>query len=300
MTKEFFKHCRFHAESLERISQCNIIIADYLGQGLRLTLRQLYYQLVTKNLITNEEKSYKKLSSLVSDARLAGRMDWDAIEDRVRVARTQNEYRNLGDLVEAAIYSYRLHRWNGQEYYIELWVEKDALAGVLSPLAKKFHVTMMVNRGYSSQSAMYESANRFKEKGKKSILLYLGDHDPSGEDMVRDIRERLGMFGVERLDVQKIALNMDQIEQYKPPPNPAKLSDPRAEKYIAKFGNESWEVDALPPNVLTQIIEDSISKYINFEKLNAVKEQEEKDKDKLRSVTEMDDNFADVGDGNDE
>jgi hypothetical protein len=167
----------------------------------------------------------------------------------------------------------------------------------LSPLAKKFHVTMMVNRGYSSQSAMYESANRFKEKGKKSILLYLGDHDPSGEDMVRDIRERLEMFGVERLGVQKIALNMDQIEQYKPPPNPAKLSDPRAEKYIAKFGNESWEVDALPPNVLTQIIEDSISKYINFEKLNAVKEQEEKDKDKLRSVTEMDDNFADVGDG---
>lgn len=281
---EAFKHIRFRKESLEKIQVCNAIIDEYLEGGLRLTLRQLYYQLVTKNIIPNSEKSYKHLSSLVSDARLAGLMDWAAIEDRVRQPRMQSEFRNLGELVEAALYSYRLPRWTGQDYYAELWVEKDALAGVLTPLAKEFHVTLMVNRGYSSQSAMYESAKRIMSHEGSPIIFYLGDHDPSGEDMVRDIDDRLHSFGVSNLYVKKIALTMDQIKKYSPPPNPAKISDPRASAYIEKFGESSWEVDALPPKVLNALIRKEFNAIIDHELMDEVIEKEENDKAKLKKA----------------
>lgn len=283
--KEQFKTKAFQEKALSTIKICNEIINEYIEDGLRLTLRQLYYQLVTKNEITNEEKSYKNLSSLISDARLAGLVDWNAIEDRVRQPKIQSEFTDLSELVETAIQSYRLPRWKGQEYYAELWVEKDALAGVLSPLAREYHVTLMVNRGYSSQSAMYESAHRFIENGKNPILFYLGDHDPSGEDMVRDIRERLEMFGVTDIDVRKIALTMDQINQYNPPPNPAKITDPRAAKYIEKFGNSSWEVDALPPKILDRVIRSEFDMIIDFDKMDDIKQKEEIDKEKLRQVS---------------
>lgn len=287
MAKQFFRGKKFKGDSLERIQQCNEIITEYLGQGLRLTLRQLYYQLVSRNIITNEEKSYKNLSSLVSDARLAGLMDWAAIEDRGRVADVPREFDDLAHLARAAANSYRLPRWAEQEWYVELWVEKQALAGVLEPVASDHHITLMVNKGYSSQSAMYESARRYAMKGKSKgkVLLYLGDHDPSGEDMVRDVRDRLLMFGV-AVQVEKVALTMAQIEEYEPPPNPAKVTDPRAAEYIEKFGDESWEVDALPPNVLTQLITDAIDRFIDREAYDAVIEKEEEDKERLQEAVE--------------
>src|SRR5574340_1123013 len=163
---EQFKMVRFSDQSRERIDKCNEIIEAYQAQGLRLTLRQLYYQLVTRNVIPNEEKSYKNLGSLIADARMAGLVDWSAIEDRVRQPREQPEWPSIQALVRSAVRSFRLPRWAGQPYYAELWVEKDALAGVLEPLASQFHVTLMVNRGYSSASAMYESARRFIEACK--------------------------------------------------------------------------------------------------------------------------------------
>lgn len=284
--KEKFKSVNFRPDSLDRINVCNEIISEYLAAGLKLTLRQLYYQLVTKNIITNEEKSYKHLSSLISDARLAGLIDWDAIEDRIRQPRIQSEFAGLADLVEVAIRSYRLPRWKGQDYYVECWVEKDALAGVLTPLGKEFHVTLMVNRGYSSQSAMYESAQRFLDHEGAPTLLYIGDMDPSGEDMVRDIRERLMTFGVSDIEVRKIALTMDQIQQYNPPPNPAKISDPRAAAYIDKHGASSWEVDALPPEVLNDLIREAFKEIIDTEKMNEIIETEETDKERLREMVE--------------
>jgi hypothetical protein len=283
MAIEKFKDIKFKQESLDRIEKCNEIINDYQNQGLRLTLRQLYYQLVSKNIIPNVERSYKNLSTLVTDARMAGLMDWSAIEDRVRVPRVPQEFSDLKDLVEAAVRSYRLPRWDGQENYVELWVEKDALAGVLRPIASKYHVTLMVNRGYSSASAMYESANRFlaHDTVEAYHLLYLGDHDPSGEDMVRDVADRLETFGA-NLTVKKVALTMPQVTRYNPPPNPAKLSDPRASGYVAKHGDESWEVDALPPNVLRQLIEAELNALVDQDMMDAIMDREEEDKKELR------------------
>lgn len=286
MSKESFLNINFSDEKLVRIDQANQIIDDYAAQGLRLTLRQLYYQHVTRNWITNEEKSYKNLGKLISDARLGGLIDWDAIQDRVRVPKQPNEFDSLEDLMHAAFSSFRLPRWKGQDYYAELWVEKDALSNVLAPLASEFHVTLMVNRGYSSQSAMYEAGMRFVDKqglGFIPILFYLGDHDPSGEDMVRDVQDRLKMFGSD-VTVLKIALTMAQVQQYNPPPNPAKMSDSRAAAYVQKHGAQSWEVDALPPNVLSQLIRKAFNKILDKPKMDAIKLTEESDKKLLQKA----------------
>lgn len=285
MAREKFKEINFRPASLSLIEKCNEIIADYQEQDLRLTLRQLYYQLVSRNVIPNVERSYKNLGSLLNDARLAGLVDWDSIEDRVRQPRRASEWESITSLVEAALYSFRLPRWEGQDFYAELWVEKDALAGVLEPLANEFHVTLMVNRGYSSASAMYESAQRFIARGgsEGSRLFYLGDHDPSGEDMVRDVRDRLEMFGAD-VRVKKLALTMDQVDEYRPPPNPAKMSDSRAAGYVEKFGRQSWEVDALPPQVLSQIIREAFEEIIDREKMDEVIAREEMGKAKLRKA----------------
>lgn len=286
--KVWFRDRSFRKESENLIDSCNEVVEQYQGQGLKLTLRQLYYQLVTKTIITNEERSYKNLSTLVSDARLAGLIDWDAIEDRVRVPDVPGEFKDLNDLVDAALYSYRLPRWDGQKNYVELWVEKDALAGVLRTMAKKYHVTLMVNRGYSSQSAMYEASRRFTDQdAKKELwLLYVGDFDPSGEDMVRDVADRMGMFGVPGLRVVKVALTPDQVKKYKPPPNPAKRKDPRSKEFIKKYGASSWEVDALPPNVLHSLIDKLMKQLLDIPKMNAIMEREKVDKERLKDAAQ--------------
>ena len=276
---------KFSEKSRALIDQCNEIVEDYQRQGLRLTLRQLYYQLVTKNVIPNVERSYKNLGSVVADARMAGEMDWDAIEDRVRRPREAPEWESIADLVEGAVAAFRLPRWEGQANYVELWVEKDALAGVLEPIAEEHHATLMVNRGYSSASAMYEAANRirYRGKGKHRIVFYLGDHDPSGEDMVRDVRDRLNLFGA-NVEVEKLALTMEQVREYDPPPNPAKMSDSRAAAYVAEHGDESWEVDALPPDVLRTIITEAFDGVLDREMMAEVIEREEIGKEKLREA----------------
>lgn len=282
--KQLFIDKKFGSERSDLIEKANTIITEYQDAGYRLTLRQLYYQFVSRNWITNTERSYKNLGNCISDARLAGLIDWEAIEDRVRVPRMASEWNDVESLVESAIAAYRLPRWKGQDNYVELWVEKDALAGVLEPLSITYHVTLMVNRGYSSQSAMYESALRFKRARNttkaKLHLLYLGDHDPSGEDMVRDVADRLSTFGVP-VNVRKIALTMAQVEQYNPPPNPAKMSDSRAQAYVDQHGAESWEVDALPPNVLEELIRDAIEALFDADLMEEIKAREEKDKDAL-------------------
>lgn len=286
--KKRFKDIKPSKESMERIEQANDIIDEYLKHGLKLTLRQLYYQFVTRGLIPNTDRSYKNLGTVISNGRLAGLIDWDVIEDRLRQPEMPPQFVDLEHLVDTAIKAYRLPRRMGQETYVELWVEKDALAGVLLPLARKWHITLMVNRGYSSSSAMHESAGRIRNEmsyneSEESLVLYLGDLDPSGEDMVRDIRERLSLFGSDT-EVSKLGLTMEQVDKFEPPPNPAKLSDTRAKDFIAKYGTESWEVDALPPTVLRDLIDEAMVAFTDQPKVDEVLEQEKADKKKLRSI----------------
>ena len=287
MTTAAFRDTKFRPESLAKIEKINEIIANYQAQGLRLTLRQLYYAGMPR-LWPNSDRSYKNLGNLVSAGRLAGLIDWDAIEDRGRVPRRHAQFDSISDLMDAAFRSYRLPRWAGQANYVELWVEKDALAGVLSPLADEFHVTLVVNKGYSSQSAMFAASRRFIDEGdadtaRGMVLLYLGDHDPSGEDMVRDIEARMNMFGVEGIDVRKVALTIEQVRQHALPPMPVKGTDSRAAAYLEEHGG-AWEVDALPPNVLQGLIRSALEDVVDQDLVDRIKAIEESHKAELRKV----------------
>jgi hypothetical protein len=270
------------------------VIEKYHDKGIRMTLRQLYYQLVAADIIPNDDRVYKKLSTLLADSRYVGIVDWEAIEDRVRVPRVPGEWNSIPEIVKSAIKNFRLPRWAEQDYYIELLTEKDALSSILAPIAHKWHVTFCVNRGYTSATAMYDMFRRvFKKvkKGKKAILLYLGDHDPSGLDMIRDIELRLQEFLVVKgIPVNKdgyvvpIALTKKQIKKYNPPPNPAKITDPRAKWYISQFGNKSWEVDALPPDVMMGLVEKKIRNYIDMEQWDSIISEEKGQKKKLQNI----------------
>jgi len=289
--KEAFVSWNPRGESLLRVSQAIEIVREYQAQDLKLTLRQLYYQFVARDLIPNTPRSYQNLGVIIGKARMAGLIDWEAIEDRGREPDRPQQFRDLKHLTDVALNAYKLDRWAGQDNYCELWVEKAALAGVLEPMARRYHVTLMVNKGYSSLSAMYESAKRIMEEAsdkhvnKYVTIFYLGDHDPSGEDMVRDIQDRLDTFSHGAgIIVKKIALTMAQIEEHNPPPNPTKLTDSRAKKYIRKHGHESWEVDALDPATLQELISGAIEDVLDLDMMEAVKDRERADRARLKKA----------------
>lgn len=239
MSRRKYKDIRFQAKSLDTIDKVNSIVAEYEAQGYELTLRQVYYQLVARGFIPNNERSYKNLGNLINDGRLAGLIDWYAIVDRTRNLRGNSHWDRPEDVIDSARYSYMLDRWENQPNYVEVWVEKDALIGIVSQICRELDVPHFSCRGYTSQSEMWSAAQRFIRqdyRGSRTII-HLGDHDPSGIDMTRDIQERMDMFGAD-VFVKRVALTMEQIETFCPPPNPTKLSDARASGYIREYGHE--------------------------------------------------------------
>lgn len=233
--------------------------------------------MVARDIIPNNERSYKNLGALINDARLAGLIDWNAIEDRTRNIRGRTHWEKPGDVIKAAAYNYHLDYWQDQDNYVEVWVEKDALVGVVGRICDYLDIKYFSCRGYVSQSEMWVAAKRLEKRkceGKNIILLHLGDHDPSGIDMSRDILDRLNVFETDDIEFKRLALNMEQIEEYNPPPNPTKLSDSRATKYLSDFGHECWELDALEPKVIDALIKDNVLKFRNEKNYNRIKKQE--------------------------
>jgi len=265
MSKEEFVHKQFGREAMQIIHVAEEICDDYADQGYDLSLRQLYYQFVSRDLLANTEKNYKRLGNIISDARLAGLIDWDAIKDRGRETISNSHWTSIGDIIRACANKYNIDLWDTQYNHVELMVEKQALEGVLEPVCRRWDIGFTANKGYSSSSALYETGKRLAEKGRRKDLhvIYLGDHDPSGIDMTRDVEDRLCLFSNSYVEVHRIALNMDQVELYNPPENPAKLTDSRAAEYIRNFGDSSWELDALEPRVLVSLVEQKIKELVD-------------------------------------
>lgn len=280
-----YREINFRPDSLRLIEQVNGIIHEYQQMGYSLTLRQVYYQLVARDVIPNSERSYKNLGNLISDGRMAGLIDWSAIEDRTRNLRENSHWDSPGSIIHSAAYSYAIDKWADQDNYVEVWVEKDALVGIVGQVCSELDVPYFSCRGYVSQSEMWSAAQRLQDfAGQKDIhIIHLGDHDPSGKDMSRDIVDRLDLFGVS-ISFQRIALNYDQIEEFGPPPNPTKLSDSRASGYIAEYGYECWELDALRPNVIDSLIREAVTSLCDLELLEGARKREQDSKETLYTV----------------
>jgi hypothetical protein len=278
MKEKFIDH-KFNSASLKLIETSNGILNEYRSMGYRLSLRQLYYQLVARDYIENSVKSYKRIGNLVSDARLAGLLDWNMIEDRGHETVIPNAWTSPAEIVRAAASLFRVDRWKGQPCHVEVMVEKDALSGILEPVCRDLHVRFTANKGYSSSSAMYEAGKRIAHamihSGRKVHVFYLGDHDPSGIDMTRDIRERLGLFSEsKKIKVHRLALNYDQVEQWTPPENPAKETDSRYQAYAEEFGESSWELDAVEPRTLADLVREGIQELIDEDQWEKIMEVE--------------------------
>ena len=260
--REQFIEKRFQAPSLALLEQVDNIIGDYQAQGYRLSLRQVYYQLVSRNVIPNETAAYKNLGKLVSEGRLAGHLDWDAIEDRGRRGEYPQYWDSPRHIIETAAESYRLNKWADQENYVVVMIEKSALEGVVSPVCAKLEVPFHANKGYSSSSALYTVGKQMQEQaalyGKHLHVIYAGDFDPSGVQMSEDLADRLSLFSQHPVNVMRIALNLPQIQRYKLPPNPTKESDSRTPAFEAKYGPECYEVDAINPGHLAKMFEKAV------------------------------------------
>ena len=285
MPKIQYKEIKFQQKSLDLIELVNQVVNEYSAQGYELTLRQAYYQLVARGYIPNNERSYKNIGNLINDGRLAGLIDWHSITDRTRNLRGNSHWNTPADVIASARYSYLLNKWEGQPNYVEVWVEKDALVDIVGQACRPLDTPYFSCRGYTSQSEMWSAAQRFIRQSEREqrIIIHLGDHDPSGIDITRDIQELLKLFEADVI-VKRVALTMNQIQTYNPPPNPAKLSDSRCGKYIDQYGDESWELDALEPKVITDLITDEVTAYRNGEIYQVVCDREEREKDELRML----------------
>lgn len=263
--KEIFVPQRFASKSEVLLKHITEILERYASQGLSLSVRQLYYQLVTINAIKNNHAEYKSIVDLVSNARLAGRIDWDAIVDRARALLRPRNWEDAPAAVRWVHEQFQMDKWRNQDWHVEVMVEKQALEGVLEGVCVETDVAFCANKGYSSQTMMYYAGKRLQrlveEEDKKLLIIYLGDHDPSGMDMTRDIRDRLALFSRKtEIRVARVALNMPQIRRYNPPPNPTKQTDARTPDYNAQFGDTCWELDALEPTVIVDLVRREILK----------------------------------------
>jgi len=241
-------------------------------------LRQIYYQFVARDWFPerwadpatgskNNQRSYQKLGNLLADARLGGLMDWEAMIDRTREKGGNVHWDSPQELIETYAQHYKIDKWIGQDYRPEVWVEKDALEGVVETVCRRLDIPFFSCRGFTSLTSIWDNAQvlkRFAMDGTKPIIFHLGDHDPSGIDMTRDVEERVRLFMDDYGDdliFERVALNMDQIRRYNPPENPAKKTDSRYKAYAKEYGNKSWELDALDPNVIARIIETKTAKF---------------------------------------
>lgn len=290
MPKICYRPKKFNDDRLDKITKANAIIAEYREQGFELTLRQLYYQFVSRDFIANNQREYKNLGDIINDARLAGMVDWEAIVDRTRNLQTLPNWDDPSDIIEACAKQYRIDKWAQQQYRVECWIEKDALVGVIEGVCNDLDIDFFSCRGYTSQSEMWAAAMRlekYRRKAQMPLILHLGDHDPSGKDMTRDITDRLSEFSGGEIEVKRLALNMSQVEEYNPPPNPAKITDSRADKYIEEFGTESWELDALEPAVIAQLIRDAVEEVRDKKLWREAVAKEDKQKVQLQKVSDQ-------------
>jgi hypothetical protein len=310
------------SKSASLVRTAENICDEYAQQGYELTLRQLYYQFVARDIIANTQACYDNLGALINRARLAGMIDWDHLVDRTRNLEHNAHWSSPASLLRAAANGYAIDKWETQDYRVEVWVEKEALAGIVERAADDLDVAWFACRGYVSQSEMWSAAQRLgsyiRNSDQRVIILHLGDHDPSGIDMSRDIEDRLRKFieidwfvsengdiddatdideartdaqheMTSRLDddyltVKRIALNRDQIDLYQPPPNPAKMTDSRADSYVREHGRQSWELDALSPAVLDRLIRDEVTEVCDMQRYTRLQLTEENHRTRLLQV----------------
>ena len=271
-------------KSIQLLEQVKEIIESY---DFALTLRQIYYQLVAKQIIPNQQKYYMKLSRLCVIGRDEGILPEDAFADRLRQVDKPSSYLDLADFMATVKAAYRKDKWQNQSSYLEIWTEKDALRSVLTEITYPYDVNLMVVRGQVSRTAIYESYERYSKKieeGNDCYLYYAGDFDPSGLSIYNSLEERIRNYGIagKYITFERIALTPEQIEDYDLPCDPGKQTDPNYKRFVSEYGDNVVELDSLPPEVLRETVKDCIEQHIDYDFFVQAQETEFKERARLQ------------------
>ena len=264
-----------HAKTRRLIERARTILEEHHP----MTVRQVYYQLVSRHVLNNNRGQYQAVSNALVDARKEGVIPWEWIEDRLRRPRTVSMWTGLSEFAATAQRAYRRNVWESQPGYTEAWLEKDALSGIFEDVLRGYGVTLNVGRGYDGWDSIRNAAERY-EDGEDVTVLYFGDLDPSGEDMVRSLRVRLGFFECHP-EIVKCALVAEDITRYNLPPDFTKASDTRSPAFVARYGDVSVELDALPVDVLMERLRTEVESRLDLEALENVRETERAEREQL-------------------
>jgi hypothetical protein len=286
-------------ESTRTLVNASLDVINGLADFWPLTLRQIYYQLVALLVLGNRLGEYKRLSRVLSDARIAGLVPWEAMEDRSRSTLESGGWSDVRSFVQEEVgrfcYGYRRDLMQGQEHRLEIWVEKDALASIVHRIAFEYCVRVVVARGFSSTSYVKQCADRINESllsAKQSTrVLYFGDFDPSGWEMPEAMRRKL----VDRMDVcplslviERCALLPEHIREHELPEDPdaMKEGDSRTAKFLELFGAgvSPVELDAIHPGTLQEIVRDAITRNLDMAEFARQQDVEESERQKSELI----------------
>jgi len=270
--------------------------------SIKLTIRQVFYRLVSKGIICNTRSAYNSLDSQLAKARMKGQVPFTAFVDHARGVTgkvsyqtatpkdvfedAKQDYEQAEETFNACTENYRLPHWHDQPSHVEVWLEKQALANLFEQVTEKHHVRLLPCKGYPSLTFMYEAAvylHHRVPKGKHIVILYFGDYDMRGFDIQRDISSKLQGFGLE-VNVKRIALTREQIETYRLPPAPAKKLDTMAFGWIETEGDVAWELDALEPKELHQLIDIAVQEQFDWQAYQTRLDQIEEGKERIQQL----------------
>jgi hypothetical protein len=244
-----------------------------------MTVRQVFYQATVRNLVPKSQAGYEMVAYDLANMRKGGELPYGWIADNTRWMRKPRTFDSMQEALQDTARFYRRGLWSGADCYVEIWLEKDALSGVIFPVTSEYDVPLMVARGYASLSFLNSAAEAMAEEDRPCYIYQLGDHDPSGVDAARHIEERLReMAPNAEIYFERIAVTPEQIAEWNLPSRPTKTSDPRTKNWE---GGESVELDAISPDDLRQLVRDCIEQHIDRDRLDELKDQEAREKEML-------------------
>jgi hypothetical protein len=254
-------------------------LLDIAEEAQPCTVRQVFYQATVRGIVEKTEAGYAKVQRMLADLRLDGALPWDWIADNTRWQRKPTTWDSLRDALEATAQTYRRSLWTSADAYVEIWLEKDALAGVLYPVTERWDVPLMVTRGYSSLTFLNGAASYIAELGKPAFLYHFGDFDPSGQDAAAKVESTLREMAPEaEIHFTQTAVCPWQIDYWKLPTRPTKATDSRTKRWS---GGESVELDAIDANELRSLCNLEIMTHVDRRHLKGLEVAEQSERELL-------------------
>lgn len=278
-------HKRRSRRTKAEIAELENALCNIVAEERPTSCRSVFYRMVSRGHIDKTEAEYQRtVVRLLTRLRREGRLPFRDIVDGTRLRRQRKSFRSLEGALRHTKQTYRQYLWDSQDAYVEVWSEKEAIAGVLLKATWDWDVPLLVCRGYPSLTYLHDAAFEIERQGKPAWLYYFGDHDPSGVDISRKVESELRHFAPEaEIHFERVAVTPQQIEAMDLPTRPTKRSDSRAKG----FDGRSVEVDAIPPATLREIASDCITRHIDPAELERARHIERSERETLDNVIKV-------------